>query len=153
MPSAVARAVPGQAQKRARLPAFPVPLGGTLGTPAARHQAGLGWRYRARELRQALSQDLLNALRIGLGLEPHDAILARAPQGRLALPPWLSHPLAPEGEPVVKGEGAEHDAPAAPLGDPCVAGLDDAIFQHPSFAPPSDHTQEARVSDPVLPHA
>src|SRR5215467_11954578 len=62
VPSAVARAVEGQDQKRERLPAFPVPLGVTLGKAAERHQAGFGWLYRERELCQALYQRLLEAL-------------------------------------------------------------------------------------------
>src|SRR5215468_11231787 len=80
VPSAVARAGEGQAQKRARLPAFPVPLGVTLGTAAERHQAGFGWLYHARKLRPTLYQRLREAVRIGLGLETHDDIIHRAHQ-------------------------------------------------------------------------
>jgi hypothetical protein len=72
VPSAVARAVEGQAQKRERLPAFSLPLGGTLGNAAERHQAGFGWLSRERDLGQALCKRLREALRIGLVLETHD---------------------------------------------------------------------------------
>ena len=47
-------------------------------------------------------------------------------------------------------EVAEHDANTAPLGDPFITGLDDPVFQHPSFQPPSDQSQETRISKTVL---
>src|SRR5262249_45770922 len=47
-------------------------------------------------------------------------------------------------------EVAEQNADTSPLGDSFVAGLDDPVFQHPSFQPPLDHPQDAWVSNTVL---
>jgi hypothetical protein len=77
-------------------------------------------------------------LRIGLVLETHDEIINIAHQVRLALQPWLHHPIAPEVEHVVQREVAEHDADTPALRDTLFTGLNAPVFQHSGFEPPPD---------------
>ena len=74
MPSAVARAVQGQAQKRERLPAFPVPLGVTLGKAAEL----AGWN------RLLFADD--TAVRIVALIKENSAILSAAQAHGVASP-------------------------------------------------------------------
>jgi hypothetical protein len=150
---AVARAVEGQAQKRARLLAFPGPLGVACGQAAEGHQAGLGRLSREGALRQALDQHLLAAVGIGLVLETHDEVINVAQQGGVPLQPWLHDPLAPQIQHVVQGEVTQHNTNIASLRHTFFTRLDDAVFQPPSFQPPPDQAQEARLSNAVLPEA
>src|SRR4030095_3065933 len=116
----------------------------------ARNEAGLTRLERQGELGQAFDQYLLKAVRVSLMLETHDKIIDIANQVGVALQPWFHHPLEPQIQHVVKVEVAQDDADIPPLGDPFVAGLDDAVFQPAGFQPPSDQAHEAWVSDSVL---
>ena len=151
--TAVARAGPGHAQTRARLPAGPVPRGLAFGHAPERHPAGVTRLARHSALGQACDQPLWAAVRVSLRLDTHDDRLARAPQGGVAWPPWLHHPLAPQVQPVVTGEVAQDDAALPPVRDPVVAGLDEAVCPHAGVQPPPDQAHEAWVSDSGWPQA
>lgn len=138
VPWAVARAVPGNAQKRARLVTFPLPLGITCGTPAERHEAGGGRLQRERTLCEALHQHRREAWCVGLVLAPHDDILNGAHPGGCPLQPWLHAPRDPQGQHGMQGEGAQDNAARASLGDPFLTRLDETVFQLPGLQPPSD---------------
>jgi hypothetical protein len=151
--TAVARAGQGQAQTCARLPAGPWPRGLVFGHAPERPQAGVTRLERHSERGQALDQPLVAAGRVRLRRDPHDAIIAIAPQVGCAWQPWLHHPLAPPVQPVVQVEVAQDDAALPPVRDPCVAGLDAAVCPPAGVQPPPDQAHEAWVSDAVWHHA
>ena len=81
VPLAVARAVKGKAQKRERLPAFPLLLGMPLSKAAEGHHASLGRLYGEREFRQALHQHLLTRAGVKHGEPLRDRAVITASAG------------------------------------------------------------------------
>jgi hypothetical protein len=143
IPLVVAGAVQGEAEKRQRLWASPAPCGSPLGKTAEGYQTGWGRLQCQGTLRQALDEYLRAPVRVGLVVATDDDISTGAEQGRLTVPPRLHHALAPEGQAIVAGELAQHDAHTPPLGHAVLAGRDGPVCQPPGLQPPPDQAQDA----------
>jgi hypothetical protein len=146
----VARAVVGQAQKRERLRPFPWPPRLALGNTTARHEARFIRREGSSEFRQPRDQDLLEALRVGAGLEADHDIVHVATQVRLPGQAWFHATFNPQSQHVVERAVAQYHTAAPPLGYPVIARFDHAVFQPPGFQPPSHQAAEAWVADAGL---